>query len=34
MLLKRIVVHLVNIAASVILPLSDIDYFDEDTDLD
>jgi len=26
---KRIVAHLVNIATSVILPLSDLDYFDE-----
>jgi phosphate uptake regulator len=28
---KRIVAHLVNIATSVILPLSDLDYFDERT---
>jgi phosphate uptake regulator len=28
---KRIVAHLVNIATAVILPLSDIDYFDERT---
>ena len=28
---KRIVAHLVNIATSVILPLSDIDYFDQRT---
>jgi len=28
---KRIVAHLVNIATSVILPLSDLDYFDEKT---
>jgi len=27
--LKRIVAHLVNIATSVILPLSDLDYYDE-----
>ena len=27
--LKRIVAHLVNIATSVVLPLSDLDYFDE-----
>jgi len=27
---KRIVAHLVNIATSVILPLSDLDYFDEE----
>jgi hypothetical protein len=26
---KRIVAHLVNIATSVILPLSDLDYYDE-----
>ncbi|KPK44348.1 MAG: hypothetical protein AMJ65_03220, partial [Phycisphaerae bacterium SG8_4] len=26
---KRIVSHLVNIATSVVLPLSDLDYFDE-----
>jgi phosphate uptake regulator len=26
---KRIVAHLVNIATSVVLPLSDLDYFDE-----
>lgn len=29
---KRIVAHLVNIATSVILPLSDLDYFDERRD--
>jgi len=29
---KRIVAHLVNIATSVILPLSDLDYFDEGRD--
>jgi len=28
---KRIVAHLVNIATAVILPLSDLDYFDEKT---
>jgi phosphate uptake regulator len=28
---KRIVAHLVNIATAVILPLSDLDYFDETT---
>jgi phosphate uptake regulator len=27
--LKRLVAHLVNIATSVVLPLSDLDYFDE-----
>jgi phosphate uptake regulator len=27
--LKRIVAHLTNIATSVVLPLSDLDYFDE-----
>jgi phosphate uptake regulator len=27
---KRIVAHLVNIATAVILPLSDLDYFDEE----
>ena len=27
---KRIVAHLVKIATSVILPLSDLDYFDEE----
>ena len=26
---KRIMAHLVNIATSVVLPLSDLDYFDE-----
>ena len=26
---KRIMGHLVNIATSVVLPLSDLDYFDE-----
>jgi len=26
---KRIVAHLVNIATSVVLPYSDLDYFDE-----
>ena len=26
---KRIVAHLVNIATSVVLPLSELDYFDE-----
>jgi len=31
---KRLVSHLVNIATSVILPLSDLDYFDEQTDQD
>ena len=31
---KRIVAHLVNIATAVILPLSDLDYFDERTDED
>jgi phosphate uptake regulator len=30
--LKRVVAHLVNIATSVILPLSDLDYFDEKGD--
>jgi len=29
---KRIVAHLVNIATSVILPISDLDYFDEKAD--
>jgi len=29
---KRIVAHLVNIATSVILPISDLDYFDERAD--
>jgi phosphate transport system protein len=31
---KRLVAHLVNIATSVILPLSDLDYFDEKRQLD
>lgn len=31
---KRIVAHLVNIATSVVLPLSDLDYFDERKDKD
>ena len=30
---KRIMAHLVNIATSVVLPLSDIDYFDEQRDV-
>lgn len=31
---KRTVAHLVNIATSVILPLSDLDYFDEERKMD
>ena len=30
---KRIMAHLVNIATSVVLPLSDLDYFDEKRDV-